>query len=601
MGAVTTLLGPNDVGKTTLLSFVATRLRASRPPSGFGESQAAITFFCACDPWEADFLIANLTGDLRGDDASEHLADPAADVRREIRDAGVWRGRRLDAAIVSAASAREDWINALRASAPPGDAWKEILTELHGSDTLAFTQGLFERRPAWTVHWCLPPLAACPPRLQRALRGSGLPGADPSAGEVSYGEPWPTASSSEAPTPVAPIGMTDIDPLPEPLSVPTSMSEVSARLEDAIGALVNHVRWPPTAQASEDDLDGLPHPEDPDWPGISADPMDGWVGQNEDGMVKQIHDEALLACRTLANCATELLPSFVSSRYELRLVPQPLDSARRISVSLAPRGHSAGFPVTEAAAGYQLWIQLALLETEALVRRYIALLELFLGFWMTAYEDLCEMQDPYESGPGDPSPSALEQAETNATQLLAAHEQLARAALDGLFDLPLKRAQLLGLAGPCDVTSQRKHVLDLWRTTVYFIDEPERHLHPRIQREAAAWLARPDRQTGSQIVTATHSPAFLRAGRDAPLVYIRRQADARAHLDAMDVARLNAMTEQAMDLGFDRGELLATVAVILFVEGRADKAVLDALVGPELRAHGTAIVPMHGASRSTLR
>jgi len=60
---------------------------------------------------------------------------------------------------------------------------------------------------------------------------------------------------------------------------------------------------------------------------------------------------------------------------------------------------------------------------------------------------------------------------------------------------------------------------------------------------------------------------------------------------------LQARTEVAMDLGIDRGELLASKSVFLFVEGRNDQVVLETLCGPELHEYGIAVIPVHSSSK----
>ena len=50
-----------------------------------------------------------------------------------------------------------------------------------------------------------------------------------------------------------------------------------------------------------------------------------------------------------------------------------------------------------------------------------------------------------------------------------------------------------------------------------------------------------------------------------------------------------------MDLGIDRGELLASKSVFLFVEGRNDQVVLETLCGPELHEYRIAVIPVHSS------
>src|SRR5207244_645584 len=58
------------------------------------------------------------------------------------------------------------------------------------------------------------------------------------------------------------------------------------------------------------------------------------------------------------------------------------------------------------------------------------------------------------------------------------------------------------------------------RTRLYVFDEPERHLHPKAQQQAARWLAeRAGRDTA--VVMATHSLSFLTLpSEDAEYVFV---------------------------------------------------------------------------------
>lgn len=129
-------------------------------------------------------------------------------------------------------------------------------------------------------------------------------------------------------------------------------------------------------------------------------------------------------------------------------------------------------------------------------------------------------------------------------------------------------------------------------------DEPERHLHPRLQREAARWLVDTVHKSSSQVILATHSVPFLNLGPEARYTYVRRQPGELAHVSPIETSELQALTEIALDLGLDRGELMALVRVLLFVEGRADQAVLEALCAEDLHANGIAVIPLHGHSRA---
>jgi hypothetical protein len=114
---------------------------------------------------------------------------------------------------------------------------------------------------------------------------------------------------------------------------------------------------------------------------------------------------------------------------------------------------------------------------------------------------------------------------------------------------------------------------------LFVIDEPERQLHPRLVRSAAAWLSDETRFGSSHWLLATHSPLLLRLGGSVQYVYLRpgsAGSDGLA-IESIDPASLYGLSVIAGEMGFDRGELLTSVGLVIFVEGETDKAVLEGL------------------------
>lgn len=136
-----------------------------------------------------------------------------------------------------------------------------------------------------------------------------------------------------------------------------------------------------------------------------------------------------------------------------------------------------------------------------------------------------------------------------------------------------------------------------YRPPLYALDEPERHLHPRLHRAAARWLVDLARRRQCQVVVITHAVPFLTLGEGVRYVYISPDADVSSGstIRAISADELTAMSEIAAELGLNRGQLLANVHVLLFVEGRADQLIIEALYGPRLRELGVAVVPLSGA------
>ena len=69
----------------------------------------------------------------------------------------------------------------------------------------------------------------------------------------------------------------------------------------------------------------------------------------------------------------------------------------------------------------------------------------------------------------------------------------------------------------------------------------------------------------------------------------------------LDVDKLSALDQLSAEMGFDRAELLTLTRRLLFVEGRADQTVLEALFGAELRRCGTRVIRMQGTGAATPR
>jgi hypothetical protein len=323
---------------------------------------------------------------------------------------------------------------------------------------------------------------------------------------------------------------------------------------------------------------------------------DAWLEQGDDPAVVRIHGDALTACRLIGEGATSLLPGFVSDRYSVTLVIRPVNSwaTGQVDVQLIDTVSREQFPVTAAADGYRLWIQLALLEVIDRMRRQWLLFQLLVEVWLMAKE----AED--ESDPEDETYDAVLDEEREMWSQYAAAMEEFRSAKGGppRAEDAASVDSVLKLA-PRQATRAALSFLAAVRPRVYFIDEPERHLHPGRQRSAARWLADVARTHPCQVVVATHSVPFLGIGPDAQLIYVRRQPGSRAVLDPITRDQLVALATESLELGLDRGELLALTSVLLFVEGRGDQVVLETLIGRELANHGITVVPMHSASRAS--
>lgn len=304
------------------------------------------------------------------------------------------------------------------------------------------------------------------------------------------------------------------------------------------------------------------------------------------------------ACAHVGDLATRLLPSFVRDRYLIRVEP-PVNtgSGASVRIVLVTRDGKHRFLHTDVADGLRLWVELAVLEAADAMRR----IELNLRRALRQID--IEVDHRYYA-----LMAGYDEAPEDLRRAINSYVQMLNATLMSPVDPPIDHS--LGLASgfgvdldPSDWMDYDKHVawvatkttrLEATRPRLFLIDEPERHLNPRLQRSAAKWLVDLFRTRGSQGVIATHSPAFLSADADTRFVEVRRTSDGSSEVRSFLPAELTAYSELARDLGLDRGELLTNTRVILFVEGRHDQAVLEEVFQARFFRAGIVVVPIAG-------
>ena len=281
-------------------------------------------------------------------------------------------------------------------------------------------------------------------------------------------------------------------------------------------------------------------------------------------------DSAMLAaqCRSvLEELANLRLPSFISSRYRLSF-----SICEDETPALWARRTDGGdpFPATRLAQGFHLWVQLALRDTSERAR---GLAE---GFRRStggpAHDSLLGLSTCIRSG-RDTGPADI-------------------AALVDRFDATWHSPR--GYEDDDDDFTVLQHVRGP-QQRLYIVDEPERHLHPAMQREASDWLKTFTLTPGTQLLLATHSPSFLRLPANAVFTWVERDADHHVILDPKNPYDMECAERYFRELGLDRGEALALYRAVLFVEGETDRQVLDVLCGERLRDRAILVQPLRGA------
>lgn len=284
-------------------------------------------------------------------------------------------------------------------------------------------------------------------------------------------------------------------------------------------------------------LVGLPVEPLPSQP--ADEPLDSTlVLLREDETSTSVCETARFACEVLETLINEVLPSFVATRYRVRLIPRRVTQIARgasVAVTLENRRSGVQFPLERTAAGYGLWLQFALREASARLRWYAHIID----YGGQRLEELGTLV-------GDDEWPAMQQAEefTSAVAtmlgLLRNPEHLTRGAAEELID-----ARYYIVGGDSMPTSGL--MFDPPRQRFYLLDEPEQRLHPALQRRAAVWLAELMDTRGAQCVLATHALAFITVDGNTQLHQVVREEHGAAVLP-LDAGELGPHAQLAREL-----------------------------------------------------
>lgn len=260
------------------------------------------------------------------------------------------------------------------------------------------------------------------------------------------------------------------------------------------------------------------------------------------------------------------LPEFVRLRYQLRI---DVRSAGEVRLEARRVADAATFDVRDLAEGFKPWLQLAVLVA-------IARLEL-----------LARLVDQTDAELQPQRAAELDAVLGLVAELTDENSDALADALGGLIDASVEDADLL--------SASTAGLLRMGRTIV-LMDEPEAHLHPAAQRQAARWIHRHAAHLCDAFVMVSHAPTFLGMEGLADVSHVSRSVDHRVILRPLDPRDLNAIDQEIEELGFDRGVLLALYRAVLFVEGAGDQAVLETLCAEVLRDTGILVQSFSGAS-----
>jgi AAA domain, putative AbiEii toxin, Type IV TA system len=570
---LTVLLGPNDSGKTRALRAVEATLAAlwgdgkgrMLPATDLDSSLLSGTAFFACS-WDEAHGLARWRLDLE-----------------EVTLSGV--AGCLDRASLGEAFGLAKRIGRLVEIPDPSDlvgAVENEHREAFGETPIVAVNA--SAAPAPGCHACA---ALCALPRGRASRRflTTLEEAGVDIGAFSSQTVERSGASTAAPIPVVNLGEVDLRGFRRRVVVaPLASERTDDLVGDAVQALAYELRWGALRWLREvltwdvtdadvgDALEGL---DDPD---VDVPPRGGRALVIDSDDVVRTHPDVRVAAAYVETQANLLVPTFVGDRYRLEVCPNDpvqIGAGQLVSVLLRDRQTGTMFPPAAGPGGYRLWAELAAAEAARRGHEQANSLAQVLDLALDAAER-------EEAGvvDDDTEPPITDRLARNLDWLSATYGSL-QATTRGQTPRSLAPAitESIGLRP----TAQ----------AVYLIDEPEQHMHPRLQRRASRWLLDFLRERGAQAIVATHSPAFSEL-RDGVVLQEVARGGAKAIIQRPRAKALGALDLLTAEMGFDRGELLAAVNAFLFVEGLADRAVLEALYGERLAAAGVSVLAVHG-------
>jgi hypothetical protein len=137
------------------------------------------------------------------------------------------------------------------------------------------------------------------------------------------------------------------------------------------------------------------------------------------------------------------------------------------------------------------------------------------------------------------------------------------------------------------------------RRTLYVFDEPERHLHPTAQDEAAHWVAALAEED-TAVVVATHSVSFLNLPAETNYWLVQRHFDETSRVTMVNDTLSDELRVQAHQLGVSRLQALQLMRKVLVVEGKHDAALISHLYANEVNRARVLVLPLFGAFNASV-
>lgn len=274
--------------------------------------------------------------------------------------------------------------------------------------------------------------------------------------------------------------------------------------------------------------------------GRTADP---WLADHKQGATV-ISEPVRELCQRLSEHATAIAPLFVTRAYDIRVEPlEPVQwhrhGDRRIRLALVRSGSNDSFDLAVAGSGLAVWAAFAVEEAMREV----------------AHEPDQELREIDED---------IERRSDEDGHWAPRHEPE------------------IGEPG-----------------RLYVLDEPERHLHPEAQEQAARWLAsRIDEQTS--FLLATHALPFLSLpAHEVEYALVSRGEDGLTRAKPMTDDVWGFLDERIADAGVgSRAQLIQLARAFLVVEGAHDESVIRHFYRERLARERIVVLPIRGAKKA---